>query len=61
MTNENKPETGHAGTTVVRSDGGLYQSEFWSITRHELIASVAGERVLFCAYCARWWRVETIQ
>ena len=37
MTNDNNPDTDDLD--------GLYQSEFWSISRHELIASVAEERV----------------
>src|SRR6185503_11061261 len=30
---------------LVMPDGGLYESEFWSISRHELIAAVAEERI----------------
>lgn len=48
MTNENKPEPkAEAGDDLdlVLPDAGLYQSEFWSISRHELIAGVAEERV----------------
>lgn len=49
MTSEKKPDTTNKDAfdhpDLVLPDGGLYQSEFWSITRHELIAAVAEERV----------------
>lgn len=49
MTTEKKPDTNNADAfddlDVVLPDTGLYQGEFWSISRHELIAAVAEERV----------------
>jgi hypothetical protein len=49
MTNANKPDPNNADAfddqSLAITDAGLYQSEFWSISRHELIAAVAEEHV----------------